>query len=284
MKSVRLAVMPLIAFACTARAQHVPMPAPHKPVPPKVANYKSKMAITARSMVGGPWLTDPNYRSILYIRNDLQTNSLSITPILWLSNGVKYRLSPVLISAGGTATVDINNALQQQGIAGWAMLTGYVELQYQWRWDAICATIENIDAVHSELFNFGFGPAASASSQSGVVPQTQLEGLWWKQEPNVTGFVSLSNTSGNPIQSSLQTTNAVGAAIEEQAITIPAHETKLVRLLSGNGYGGSVTGGISLEYAGAPNELLVEGGLEDPQTGYSAGIPFVAAGWDRIRR
>jgi len=58
-----------------------PMPAPHKFVAPKLPQPKQWHSPTVkRSMVGGLWMMDPNYRSVLNLRNDVETSSLTVTP------------------------------------------------------------------------------------------------------------------------------------------------------------------------------------------------------------
>ena len=112
------------------------------------------MPIVDRSMVGGLWRTDANYKSALYLKNILATTELTVTPILYLSNGGQYTLADVRLQPEGIAVVDINASLRQQGIAPWATLSGYVEVKYKWAWDALCVTVRNADTLHSELFNF----------------------------------------------------------------------------------------------------------------------------------
>jgi hypothetical protein len=46
-------------------------------------------------MVGGLWMTDANFKSAIYIRNIVETDPITVTPILHLSNGVKYTLPKV---------------------------------------------------------------------------------------------------------------------------------------------------------------------------------------------
>jgi hypothetical protein len=102
-----------------------------------------------RSMVGGLWMTDANFKSSLLLKNVVKTDPVTVTPILYLSNGAKYTLANVTLEPSGTAIIDINAALQEKGIAPWATLFGYVEVQYQWPWDPLCATVQSIDAPHT---------------------------------------------------------------------------------------------------------------------------------------
>src|SRR5439155_23064389 len=90
--------------------------------------------------VGGLWMIDANRKASIYLRNGLETSSLTATPSLYHSNGAKYQLAPVTLEASGTAVISVNEALRQKGISPWAMLSGYVEVEYTWAWDPLCVT------------------------------------------------------------------------------------------------------------------------------------------------
>jgi IPT/TIG domain len=238
-------------------------------------------------------MTDSNLKATIIISNDLITSPLTVTPVLWLSNGAKYSLPPVNLDPSGTAIVDINQSLAAQGVAPYATLAGYVELDYQWPWPAICATIRSVDPVHSTIFTFFPGlalpamvparaiqPAPSASQpQPGgqAQPQTQtLEGLWWKQEPNVSAFVALSNPGQNAIAADLAVSDRQGNLISRHSAAVPAHGTKIIALNELQQISSS-SGGLELAYQGPDNSLLVNAALRDDSSGYSASIPFVPA-------
>jgi hypothetical protein len=182
-------------------AQQPKVLAPHRPVAPRV-NKKidwSKKA-TLRSMIGGLWMTDANFKSSIYLRNVVETDPITVTPILWLANGAKYTLPNVALEPAGIAIVDINAGLQSNGISSWATLSGYVELQYIWPWDPLCATVRDVDVTHSLIFTFGMRATTPLSPQAALPVTAQsstqtLDGVWWKEEKNVTGFVALANTS-----------------------------------------------------------------------------------------
>ncbi len=267
----------LVLFCATVSllpAQHVPVPVPHRPVPSRLPDLKqSPKPATARSMVGGPWMIDANFRSVLHIRNDVRTAAITVTPVLYLSNGKSYPLLPVQLSAGGSVSLNLNDMLQQQGIAGWATLSGYVELQYQWPWDALCATIQNLDAVHSELFNFSLMPGPSSLDSSEQATDIHLEGMWWKQEPGVTGFLSLSNVKTAAMDAQVQVTDAAGQSIKEYALSIPSHATTTMRLFDAAD-SLAQAGGVQVSFSGSQADLIVNGGLEDQRTGYSANLGF----------
>jgi hypothetical protein len=108
-----------------------------------------------------------NFKASLYLTNGLKTDPLTVTPILYLSNGVPYALSPLKLEPSGTAIVDINQELANQGVAPYATLSGYAEVQYQWASAVLCAGVWNVDAVHSLIFTSGqWAPPLQLRSQS----------------------------------------------------------------------------------------------------------------------
>jgi hypothetical protein len=123
-------------------AQQPKVLAPHRPVAPLVTpRRKLHTASELHSMVGGLWMTDANFKSTIYLRNDVETDPITVTPILWLSNGKRFALKDVTLEPAGVAIININQALADQGLPYWATLTGYVEVQYTWQWDALCVIV-----------------------------------------------------------------------------------------------------------------------------------------------
>src|SRR5271155_718468 len=75
----------LAIFSVGSFAQQPKVLLPNKPVPPQLP-YTGKWHKPAvlRSMVGGLWMTDPNFKSSIYIKNDVKMASITVTPILYL--------------------------------------------------------------------------------------------------------------------------------------------------------------------------------------------------------
>src|SRR5579864_2456180 len=265
-------------LAVTAFAQQPKVLAPHRPVPPLVKNPGPlRLPLVQRSMVGGLWMTDANFKSSIILRNNLKTNSLRVTPILYLGNGRKYVLKDVTLEPSGTATISVNDGLAEQGISSWATLFGYVEIQYTWAWDAMCVTVQSVDVVHSLIFTDFLKPAQSNTAthsltQSAAQSINVSEGMWWKQEPNVSGFVGLSNISPQPIHAKLQTTDQQRNVLGEHDVVVSPHGTKLINLGELRSAGSS--GGIQVSADGDQNALIINAGLQDQATGYSASMPI----------
>jgi hypothetical protein len=271
-------------FACTfpillitgVAAQQPKVLAPHKPVPPAL-HYTGKWHSPAvpRSMVGGLWMVDANFKSSIYIKNGVKVAPITVTPVLYLSNGRKYQLADVNLEPSGTAVVNINQALADNGIAPWATLKGYVEIDYNWPWDALCVTVRSVDVLHSVIFSYNLQPAmaSDAQTQSDAFQPRALEGIWWKHEPNVTGFVTLSNPSPQPISANLQVLDNQSNILGTHTVTVSPHCTKVVDLSEMQSAPAN-EGGIRVTYNGPKHGLLARGGLEDLATGFSANLPL----------
>jgi hypothetical protein len=99
------------AFSSATAAQQPKVLAPHRPISPKLAKPLPLPPAIAGSMVGGPWMIDGNFKSSIYLKNGVETSSVTVTPILYLSNGTRYSLPDVQLEPAGTAIVDINASL-----------------------------------------------------------------------------------------------------------------------------------------------------------------------------
>jgi hypothetical protein len=86
----------LLGLTTTVAAQEPKVMAPHKPIPPRVPkSQEQRVPQELRSLVGGPWMIDANLKSSLYLRNEVETEQTTVTPILYLSNGKKLTLPDV---------------------------------------------------------------------------------------------------------------------------------------------------------------------------------------------
>ncbi len=271
----------LLAGGLCALVSHAQQPkvlAPHKPVAPRLLTPVGPPPTPKlQTSVGGFWMTNGYFKSALYLKNGLKTGPLTVTPALYLSNGVRLPLAPVTMEPSGTAIVDINQALVDHGIASRASLNGYAEISFQWAWDAVCATVRNVDTVHSLIFISTFQPLPTPNpadqTASSTPPAQNLEGLWWKEESNVTGFVALSNVTGSPVDAAIQVLDDQNENMGNHSVRVSPHGTEIVNLselLSAK----TLRGGVTMSYTGSPDALLVSAELEDESVGYSAHLPI----------
>jgi hypothetical protein len=268
----------VLAFGSFLSAQQTKVLAPHMPIAPKVATtVKWLTPATARSMIGGFWRTDANFKSSIYLRNIVETDPVTVTPILFLSNGNKYTLPDVAVEPAGVVIISINDALQRKGVSSWATLSGYVEIQYTWPWDPFCATVRNVDTAHSLIFTYSLRPTLPLPLHllhpPVIIPTHTVEGMWWKQESNVSGFVAVANLSSQPAQASVQVTDDQGKPLAEHDVIVSPHGMKTVTLSELATLKES-KGGVRIVSSETTDNLVVNGGLEDDAVGYSATLPF----------
>jgi hypothetical protein len=111
---------------------------------------------------------------------------------------------------------------------------------------------------------------------------TAFEGLWWKQEPNVTGFVAVSNVSTESRTVTIQITDRAATPIGERSVTVAPHGTQRIELDELKG-ARTPDGGVRVSWTGRPADVIVNGGLEDQAVGYSANLPFTSVAPDETR-
>lgn len=153
-------------------------------------------------------------------------------------------------------------------------------MRYSHAWDPICATLQDVDSAHSLIFTYmlrsAFPTAQLQNSAFSAAENQSLEGMWWKQENNVTGFVALSNVLAQPLSANMVVSDNQGKLVSQHTVTVSPHGTKLVKLDELQN-APSTEGGITISYQGPEGGLLINGGLEDPSNGYSATLRFYPA-------
>jgi hypothetical protein len=97
----------------------------------------------------------------------------------------------------------------------------------------------------------------------------RFEGLWWKQEKNVTGFVALTNVGQQPIDAIVRITDDNEAQLGSRRITVSPGGTKMIDLYEIGAAAGNA-GGIYVDHDGPEHSLAINGGLSDATVGYSA--------------
>jgi Bacterial Ig-like domain (group 2) len=230
-------------------------------------------------MVGGLWMTDSDFKSSIYLKNGVETDPVTVTPILHLSNGAKYILPDVTVKPAGLAIISINDELQKKGISSWATLSGYVELLYTWPWNPFCATIRNVDVTHSLIFTYPLRATAPPSlnlvKPISTPPSHTVEGMWWKHEKNVSGFIAIANLASQPADATVQITNDRGLPISQHRVSVSSRGMKLIKLPELQ-TAEATHGGVRITSSETSDNLVINGGLEDQTIGYSAGMPFAS--------
>lgn len=90
---------------------------------------------------------------------------------------------------------------------------------------------------------------------------------------NVTGFLTLANTTLQPINALVKIEDDNAAVLGSHTIAVPPQgmaTLDIQELLATP----DTAGGIRVSYVGGPDALLINGGLEDVGVGFSADLPF----------
>jgi len=280
LSSLAVCALTFTVLTTSLSAQQPKVLAPHKPVPPRAEKQVKWLApATPRSMVGGLWMTDADFKSSIYLKNGVETDPVTATPILHLSNGAKYTLPEVTVKPAGLAIISISDELQKKGISPWATLSGYVELLYTWPWNPFCATVRNVDVAHSLIFTYSLRPTAPPAlnivKPISAPPTHTVEGMWWKHEKNVTGFIAVANLTAQRTDATVQITDGRAQPISQHRVSVSPHGMKLIKLPELQTTE-ATHGGVRITSSETSDNLVINGALEDQAIGYSAGIPFAS--------
>jgi IPT/TIG domain len=224
----------------------------------------------------GFWRTDGSFVSTIRVKNVLAVAPIDVTPVLFMADGTPHMLSSVHIAVSGVATVNVNDALAKvpSSIARHVSQFGSAALIYSYPSPGhVTAQVAAIDASRSLSYTYPF--AASMNMPRHDSKQI-LEGLWWKHDSGVTGFVTLSNTTDQQ-QIALLTSVHPGNNLNSQQVTLAPHSTQMLKLEDITTDASSPdnrAGGIRVEYEGSQGNILVTGALANESEGYSANMPF----------
>jgi hypothetical protein len=249
------------------------MPGQSKPGPARVR------PILTHTLVSGLWRTDGGFVANIRIKNALVNAPLEVSPVLYLADGTEYRLSPVTVAVAGVAVVNINNALAHAPPSVTTHLSTFGSAALTYRHPSgghLIATIALQDSSRSLALMYGF--SETPLNAAAIAPGTQTwEGLWWKHDAGVEGFLALSNRTDQDTQAGIRLVSANGTLTQPRTVKLPTHSTlmfSLDNLTDGLGAEGNV-GGVRVDYSGQPGSVIAEGGLLNAKEGYSANIPFV---------
>ncbi len=269
-------VLLAIAFtlASVAANDSIHQPRNHPQTPPLASS--PAQANKTYTLYSGLWRTDGSFVSTIRIKNVLVVAPMDVTPVVFMADGTPYMLTSVHVAVSGVTTVNINDALASapSSIAGHVTQFGSAALIYTYSSQGhLTASMAVIDAARSLSYTY---PFVEPMNMPGHDSKQVLEGLWWKRDNGVTGFVTLSNTTDQQ-QSALLTPVRPGGSESPRQVTLAPHSTdmlKLEDLTSQASDPANRAGGIRVEYEGSQGTILVTGGLENDSEGYSANIPF----------
>jgi hypothetical protein len=278
-----LFAIPFIAAPRTSTQPTPQMPAQTRTQAPSVIPKSgiggSKLQVKAQSSEGGMWRTDGTFSPTFMLMNGLAAASMKVTPVLYMADGTEFDLPEVQLDPSGVAMINIVNALRDAppNIQSHISTFGSAATKFQWPWPVVGAAILNRDQVRSLVYQthlqsdavFTHDPATKISAQV-------MQSTWWKAEPDVTGFTSLTNTSLKPITATVTLSDGGTQHSVKQQVSLAPHATAWVDLsqLWIQLPSGVIAGGLDIAYSGPQGGISASGGLQDADKGYSQMLHF----------
>ncbi len=225
------------------------------------------------------WRVDGDFVSTIRIKNSLIIGPLTVTPVLYMADGTEYDLPPVDLATAGVAVVNVNDALSQvpASIAPHLSEYGSGALRYQYTSPGhVTGSVQILNVPKSLSYVYSFAPRRQGSKGRQVI-----DGLWWRRDAGVGGFVSLASVSDEPVSVTVQAVGSRGGRAPPESLQLSAHSTAMLdldQLTEGLPETENQTGGLGVEYVAEPGALVVAGGLANEQEGYSENMPFCPHG------
>ncbi len=66
-----------------------------------------------QSIFAGLWRLDHDFVARIHVKNLMPANSVQVTPVLYMTDGTEYDLSPVSLGSNAVVDVSVNQALAQ---------------------------------------------------------------------------------------------------------------------------------------------------------------------------
>ncbi len=229
---------------------------------------------TPQTLTSGYWRVDQGFVSTIEVKNAWVVSAIDVIPVLYFADGTPYPLPSVHLGASATKTISINQALSAVpgSVAAHESQFGSAALMYRGNVGAVIATVTLINPGASLSYVW---PTQLATSAPGSV-QT-LEGLWWRRDDGVGGFVAISNSTQQPKQVTIQLVAEHGRQMQPEAVLLAPHATQTLDLDALTNVlpkGENRAGGLRLQFDGQIGDINVAGGLANWTEGYSAVMPF----------
>src|SRR6266567_1143642 len=175
----------------------------------------------------GLWRTDGSFVSTIRVKNVLVVAPMDVTPVLFMADGTPYLLPSVHVAVSGVATIDINDALAKAppSVAGHLSQFGSAALIHTYSSPGhVTASLAVLDVGRSLSYTFPF------MEPTGTPMPPTFDGLWWKHDPEGSGWIALSNVTDADTQATVQLVGPGSDAQPERAIALPARSTQMFHL------------------------------------------------------
>ncbi|MGC2322235.1 MAG: hypothetical protein WA463_06355, partial [Terriglobales bacterium] len=152
------------------------------------------------------WTAEAGWKTELLLRNNLPSQSLTVTPALRAADGTETALPAVTINSNDVATVDLGSVIttaapQLTGTYG-SIVFRYTATVPRALYAAVMVELPGTPIeFHLDGYFQATGPMAGGQ-----------EGIWWLPRDSVKDWLILTNTSANALSGSLAFYDTTGKA------------------------------------------------------------------------
>jgi len=211
------------------------------------------------------FLAGNEFKAQLLIQNLRLDVPVTVVPALIVTRG-EIPLEPITLPAHTTRTVDVNAALQANGLAD---TRGAVVVRYNFNsYGAVSAVVISSDESHWLYLN------SVAESREEFWYGTTLDAVLWAPQEGVHGFISLVNTSSEPRV--VHATFVIRGHSEKlPAIAIAPRQFRFVSIDELLARSRQTGAGIHLAYQGNAGDIVAEGALFKKDNGFAKYVRFM---------
>jgi hypothetical protein len=219
------------------------------------------------------WTAEGGWHTELQLRNNLTSDSLTVTPVLRSADGAEIALNGVTILPGEVKSVDLHQELTaiNSNLEGQANAYGSIALRYSARsLRNLFASVMVHDTGRPIMYHI------DASSQAAKFVAGSREGIWWLPTSTTRDYLILTNQAEHKLSGKLWLYSSAGKSWNE-AIQLESRGTQRLsirRLLSEAGLDGSY-GGVKIEIPNGAGSLDSVHILYDESAGFSAIMKMV---------
>lgn len=251
----------LLSSVLSAQTSLQVAPSPKISPPPSLP----KLSPAAWEQYAVYWTAEPGWKTEIHLRNNLPTQSLTVTPVLRTADGAESALPSVTIAPNDVAAVDLGSMIATNATP-LASEFGSLVLRYT----AVvpralyAAVIIQLPGTPIE-FHLDAYPKAPTAMTGG------REGIWWLPRDSTKDWVVLTNTSAIPHAAEFTLYDSSGSAWG-RTIKLDARQTmriSLRSLLQRAGLSGSF-GGLSVDAGRRAADLDSAHFVYDETTGFLA--------------
>ena len=241
-----LPVAVLLSAILSAQTTSSSVPIPKLSAPPSLP----KLSPQAWEQYAVYWTAEPGWKTEIHLRNNLPSQSLTVTPALRSTDGAETPLQSITIAPNDVAAVDIRPMITAKAsplVSEFGSLVlRYTAVVPRALYAAVIIQLPGTP-IEFHLDAFPKSPKAMTGSR---------EGIWWLPQNSTKDWLVLTNTSDSPLMAKLALYDASGKTSNQPVKLGPRQTTRLsIRsLLQQAGLAGSY-GGISIDAASRAADL-----------------------------